>query len=114
MRTDKPTRSAAAPGLVCICDITSAAPSQCITSATGKTANESTTNQTRVRQAAAVAARTETGRNDVQIAARPEPPATAAPPTTPQSRAVQTRVRTSDGAVAGVDARWWVITATSA
>ncbi len=67
-----------------------------------------------MRQAAAVAARSEIGRNDVQIAARPEPTATAAPPTTPQSRTVQARVRASDGAVAGVEARWWVTTTTSA
>ena len=111
--TDSPTSRVAAPGLVCSCDITLAAPSQCATSATRNASRESAANQTSVRQAAAVAARSESGRNDVQIAARPEPTATADPPRAPQSRTVQARVRASDGEVAGVVARWWVSTATS-
>ena len=86
-------------------DITFTAPSQSITSETASTTADTRANQTRVRQAAAAAARSESGRNDVQIAARPEPTAIAHPPTRPHRRIVQATVRASEGAVAGVAAR---------
>ena len=104
-RTQSPIRRVAAPGLVCSCDMTLTAPSQSTTSAMPRTTADTATYATRMRQAAATAARSERGRNDVQIAARPDPTAIALPPMTPHRTTVQTSVRASEGAVAGVAAR---------
>ena len=64
------------------------------------------------RQAAAVAT-TDAGRVAVQIAARPEPIAIAGAPRTPQSRNDHSTTREVSGAVAAVEARAPVSTATT-
>src|SRR4051812_7266701 len=110
----KPISSVAAPGLVWSCDITFTAAFQSTTIATTRTTPETAAYQTSVRQAAAAEARRDSGRNDVQIEARPEPTAMAVPPTGPQRRSVQSSARTSEGDVAGVAARWWVTPRTTA
>ncbi len=59
-------------------------------------------------------ARTDTGTNAAQIAARPDPTASAGPPTQTVSTTTHSSVRPVDGAVSGVAARARVTHATSA
>ena len=106
-------RRVAAPGLVCSCDITLTAPSQSTARAARRITSDAAAYQTRMRQAAAAAARSEIGRNDVQMAARPDPTAIAVPPSSTQSSTAQTRARASEGALAAVAARRWVTTSTA-
>ena len=59
-------------------------------------------------------ARTETGTKAAQIAARPDPTASAGPPTQTVRMTTHRSVRAVDGAVSGVAARVRVTNATSA
>ena len=72
----------ASPGSVCSADITLRAAPRSIASATRRVAAETSRNVETTFRQTVEAARSDSGRNAVQIAARPAPIAIDAPPTT--------------------------------
>ena len=103
---------AASPASVCSCDITLAAVPKSMTSAISEGQRGDAEPELRgSRRQPCPAARTTGGRPAAQIAARPEPTASAGPPTTRQSSSDHSTTRGALGSVAGVAARVAVTTA---